>query len=167
MKIKEQRVPLKIVSWSIVILVMAIIFSFSSQIGDQSHQLSSSLTESFIRIIRLILPNFHIDADWFKDMTRKAAHVVLYTVLSLFVLNTLGQYRSHDKWIIFASVGICVLYAITDEIHQLFVQGRGAHVLDVAIDTAGACCGIGLYGVFRCVILRMQWDKQSHVHHNG
>ena len=37
-----------------------------------------------------------------------------------------------------AAVGICVLYAITDEFHQTFVDGRIGTSRDVLIDTAGA-----------------------------
>lgn len=38
----------------------------------------------------------------------------------------------------------CVLYAISDEVHQSFVPGRGAQVKDVLIDSAGAIVGIGM-----------------------
>ena len=38
----------------------------------------------------------------------------------------------------------CSLYAISDEVHQLFVPGRGAQVKDVFIDIAGAAVGIFL-----------------------
>jgi VanZ family protein len=41
----------------------------------------------------------------------------------------------------------CVLYAVSDEVHQLFVPGRGAQVTDVLIDNAGAFVGIGIYEV--------------------
>jgi len=50
------------------------------------------------------------------------------------------------KFILF-SLGICVLYAVSDEVHQLFVPGRGRQVRDVLIDSAGAIVGIGLYRV--------------------
>jgi VanZ family protein len=38
----------------------------------------------------------------------------------------------------------CVLLAILDEIHQIFVPGRSAEVRDVLIDTLGACFGLGI-----------------------
>ena len=37
------------------------------------------------------------------------------------------------------------LYGVSDEVHQLFVPGRGAMVKDVLIDSAGAIVGVGLY----------------------
>ena len=33
------------------------------------------------------------------------------------------------------------LYGITDELHQLFVPGREASVIDVAVDTLGSLLG--------------------------
>ena len=35
-----------------------------------------------------------------------------------------------------------IIYAISDEIHQSFVPGRGPQLLDVIIDTSGASIGI-------------------------
>ena len=34
------------------------------------------------------------------------------------------------------------LYAVTDELHQMFVPGRMGRPLDVAIDALGVACGI-------------------------
>ena len=41
-----------------------------------------------------------------------------------------------------AALGFTVLYAISDEIHQLFIDGRTARFTDVLIDAAGALGGI-------------------------
>jgi VanZ family protein len=43
---------------------------------------------------------------------------------------------------------ICILYAASDEIHQIFVPGKGAHVKDVFIDSAESIVGILAYMVF-------------------
>jgi VanZ family protein len=39
------------------------------------------------------------------------------------------------------AVGIAMLYAATDELHQLFVSERSAQVMDVLIDSAGSLTG--------------------------
>ncbi len=41
--------------------------------------------------------------------------------------------------------GFVILYAVSDEVHQLFVPGRGGQLTDVIIDTAGAGAGLGIY----------------------
>ena len=38
----------------------------------------------------------------------------------------------------------CIIYAIFDEIHQIYVLGRTGKAIDVIIDTLGSCMGITL-----------------------
>lgn len=55
-----------------------------------------------------------------------------------------------------------MIYAVTDEFHQLFVLGRGAQVKDVLIDLVGATTGItiaSLIGMIRKS--RMAQSKQE------
>jgi VanZ family protein len=40
------------------------------------------------------------------------------------------------------ALGISIIYAITDEVHQLFVHGRGGQFSDVCIDAGGALIGV-------------------------
>lgn len=42
------------------------------------------------------------------------------------------------------ALGICILYAISDEFHQLFVPGRGGQIRDVLIDSTGAIVGVAI-----------------------
>jgi len=40
---------------------------------------------------------------------------------------------------------ICLLYAVTDEFHQMFVSGINSLVSDVLTDFAGSLIGIGVF----------------------
>ena len=40
---------------------------------------------------------------------------------------------------------ICVLYAASDEIHQIFVPGRSCRVMDILLDSFGSISGIIIY----------------------
>ena len=40
------------------------------------------------------------------------------------------------------ALGLAALYAISDEVHQHFVEGRHAAALDVLIDATGALVGV-------------------------
>ena len=40
---------------------------------------------------------------------------------------------------------VCILYAVFDELHQIFVPGRGVELRDVLTDSAGAVTGVFLY----------------------
>ena len=49
---------------------------------------------------------------------------------------------------------IAALYAASDEIHQLFVPGRGGQLSDVILDSAGALAGVAAFTVLCWLINR-------------
>jgi VanZ family protein len=65
-------------------------------------------------------------------LIRKAAHFTNYGIL--FWLLIRGPMVGRP----YAALGICVLQAILDEGHQVFVPGRTASLYDVALDSTGA-----------------------------
>jgi len=68
---------------------------------------------------------------------RKLAHLVEFGVLWLLWWRALGY--GDPK----ASIAIALLYAVSDEWHQSFVDGRKGSPVDVAVDAAG----VGLAGL--------------------
>lgn len=59
----------------------------------------------------------------------------------------LAAFRSRDQTIVhavFLAFLVGVIYAITDEIHQVFVPGRVASIYDVVVDGIGITSGIWL-----------------------
>jgi VanZ family protein len=70
---------------------------------------------------------------------RKAGHVFVYFVLSLLVFRGVRGERTgcRLRWV-FEAWLIASAYAVSDELHQWFVPGRGASVADVLIDSAAA-----------------------------
>lgn len=71
----------------------------------------------------------------------------IYLGLGILTINALRRNGTKGyKRIVFA-LPICILYAASDEIHQIFVPGRAAQVKDVFIDSAGASVGILMYWV--------------------
>jgi VanZ family protein len=62
---------------------------------------------------------------------KKTAHILEYTVLFLLWFRALGH-KNPSKALLFS-----VIYAFTDEIHQLFVPGRTGKLRDVGIDSIG------------------------------
>jgi len=72
---------------------------------------------------------------------RKLAHACEYALLGALLLRAL---RSE-----LAAVAAGVAYAITDEIHQIFVAGRVGSPIDVAIDAVGVTVVVGLWRRYR------------------
>ncbi len=133
------------ISWMLVILWMALIFLLSAQPANVSSNLSQRLTEKIIETVKKIVPKVEIDKNIFNHILRKKAHYFSYLVLGVLVLNAFKRTGFNKKKSVGLAFVLCVLYAISDEIHQLFVPGRGGQVTDVLIDTAGICTGIALY----------------------
>lgn len=126
---------------------MLLIFYFSAQPATSSSALSSGITKSLLSQLQGVLP-FLKSSDWafWHTVVRKNAHFSAYLVLALLVhfkLKTLGIRNAKGL-----SLLLCVLYAMTDEFHQLFVPGRSAEIRDVFIDSAGASLGLLLTAVY-------------------
>jgi VanZ family protein len=80
------------------------------------------------------IPGLGTDLGVWDTILRKLAHVTEYAILGALLLRALGREL--------AAFALGLGYAITDEIHQHFVQGRHGAPLDVAIDAGGLLLGI-------------------------
>ena len=88
-----------------------------------------------------------LESEELQFITRKSAHFIGYMILGILAIGLILQYENIYKKPQFAFL-ICVLYAISDEIHQLFVPGRAGQVRDVLIDSSGSFLGIFLVMFF-------------------
>ena len=141
--IMKRNNMLKIISYIVVILWMALIFKLSSQPAVESWKVSGEVTDINIKVIDKLTPNTKFNVNEFNHMVRKNAHFFIYLGLGVLTVNALRK-----KGIVrykYIALLICILYAISDEFHQVFVPGRGPGVKDVLIDSAGALVGILIY----------------------
>lgn len=105
--------------WLPALFMMAAIFAFSSQPGDN-------------------LPDFF---GW-DYVVKKGGHVAGYALLALAYFHWLR----YDKRYYRLAWALAVLYAATDEFHQSFVPGRSPSMFDALVfDNAGALLGLWLY----------------------
>ncbi len=118
------------ISWTAVAVCMGIIFFLSAQNGSGSQ----SLSDNFISFLGLPL--------YFVRTVRKAAHFLEFTGLAVLFFNAL--YRSFGRFRPFLSFFLTAAYAASDEIHQLFVEGRACRIFDFFVDCAGAATGIAV-----------------------
>ena len=135
----------KIISWTAVILWMGFIFHLSHQPATVSNELSTGVTEVIVRTVERVAPNREFDIKRFNHIIRKNAHFFIYLVLGVFVINAFRASGVYGYRGMALALLVCVLYAISDEVHQMFIPGRGPGVKDVLIDSAGATVGIGVY----------------------
>ncbi len=135
----------KILSWVAVLLWMVLIFNLSSQVAEQSNQLSTRITKVIVETVEKVAPNAEFDMKSFNNRLRKHAHFFAYLILGILVSKVLRRSGVYGYRSVIIALGICILYAISDEVHQLFIPGRGGQVKDVIIDSAGASVGIAVY----------------------
>lgn len=102
----------------------------------------------------------HIANEVLQPIVRKLAHFSIYTLLGFLTMNYAltdkkdntiyytnekcwaQQSKKHRNTMILYSWLFGTLYAVTDEIHQLFIQGRSCEFRDVCIDSLGVLTGI-------------------------
>lgn len=137
----------KVVPWLLVILWMSLIFYLSHQPVAESNRLSRGITEKIIEAAEKIDSSKDFNLGRINHILRKNAHFFAYLVLGIFVVNGLRSSGVVGIKSIGFAIVICVLYAISDEVHQLFVPGRGGQVKDVLIDSVGSISGVMIYGI--------------------
>lgn len=139
----------KVLSWLLAILWMWLIFFQSHKPATESNSLSKGVTEVIVETVEKIDPDIDIDIRNFNHILRKNAHFFSYLILSILVANALESSGLNGYRLMVLAILICVIYAITDEFHQLFVPGRGGQIKDVIIDSVGALVGILIYNFRR------------------
>lgn len=115
----------KILSIVFLIFWCFLIFYFSNQPGSVSDVSSGVI----VNIIKKIIPgNYHT----ITFIVRKLAHVSIYFILYLLTFNSFKRFNVSKYAFYF-----CLLYAVSDEIHQLFIVNRSCELRDILIDTTG------------------------------
>lgn len=131
----------------LAIIWMLVISAFSSRTGDLSAADSGRIG---MLVGQIFVPGFE---GWSQEKQnefaekvdypiRKTAHATEYAILGMLLV---GAYTDREKgriarllipWL------IGTIYAVTDEIHQLFVPGRSGQISDVCLDSVGVLIGV-------------------------
>jgi hypothetical protein len=114
--------------WGPAVLIMAAIAIFSAQ-------------------PKVALPDY---GGW-DLVVKKGGHLAGYAVLAVAYLWALtfrpevgGLSGTARGPVLLGALVLAALYGASDELHQAFVPGRGASVIDVGIDALGASVGLAL-----------------------
>jgi VanZ family protein len=82
-------------------------------------------------------PDLGTDLGTIDLVGRKLVHMAEYALLFFLWWRALRTVTPRSQAIALA-LAISIGYAVTDEFHQSFVEGRNGNLVDVAIDTVGA-----------------------------
>ena len=140
---------------------MVFIFMMSSAGKDESNSQSGAvcefICEHFVEGYEEMAPEEQIQMQQkISFPVRKCAHLSEYAVLGALMTLTAASWRREDEETmrtgetpggtvrILPVLAAGFLYAVSDEIHQIFVPGRSGEPRDVLIDTSGVLIGICL-----------------------
>ena len=132
----------KIITFILIVLWMILIFYFSNQVSDESSKLSGGLTHKILEAIHMLDGKTLEEQLTIETLIRKLAHFFLYALGGILILVHINLYKITDNNKVIISWILGTTYAITDEIHQLFVPGRSGEIRDVFIDSLGIIIGI-------------------------
>ena len=141
-----------LVFWVLSVVCMGVIFWFSSRTANESNEQSNV----FVQWLESLFGKNEI---W-VFIVRKSAHCLEFTGLCLLLSSAL--YFTREKLSLHWAVLITSLYAVTDEVHQTFVDGRSCEFRDWVIDTVGALIGaLGFYVIYKVITLIINKRKKK------
>lgn len=129
-----------------MLLWMFLIFLMSSFDATESANQSNFIVNIITNIFKI--ENIEV----LSFIIRKLAHFTEYLILGFLTINMLNKNDISKKYLI--SILICLIYATSDEIHQIFVPGRACQIRDVLIDSIGSITGVYLYKLINTKILK-------------
>ncbi len=126
-----------------------LIFKFSKLFVQQFEELDASSKVAFVEAMQFIV--------------RKSAHFLIYAFLGFNVAGAFSTFKIQFNGLFISSLVFSLVYAISDEVHQLFVKGRSCEVRDVLIDLFGALAGICLFLLIATLILKKKYTDSNSV----
>ena len=148
---KAKRTVKAVIFWILTVAVMGAIFLFSCETGDESAALSGNFLELIIEYIGNVVSH---------NVLRKLAHFTEYAALGFFLCGAI--YHTFSKRKFYIPLIPCVLYAVSDEIHQYFVPERSCRIFDVFIDSCGSSVGILIFLLILIIINKHNGKKRMH-----
>lgn len=127
-----------VIFWILSLICMGIIFYMSSNTSTESSAQSGRI---------LIWLKELIKVQWLSDfIVRKSAHFLEFAGLSLLLCGAFTCSCGRKKM----ALGLVTAsaYAATDEIHQIFVDGRSCQFSDWLLDSCGALIGLVFFALF-------------------
>lgn len=142
-----------IVTFTLLLLTIAFIWGNSLLSGQQSHNVSSTVTEKVVTVVEKTL-DIEVEPNFIEFIVRKSAHFIEFFILGLLIKSSLSC-----KFIFSSLFGISV--ASIDEFIQIFSLDRGPSITDICIDSCGAVLGIIVYTIILLLINKICSKKFS------
>lgn len=113
---------------------MIFIFMESAMPGDASSSQSHAIVDFLYTLFSIPFQY----QDMISFIVRKCAHMCEYMILILLLYYGFQKNKIQHLYLPFL---ISLIYACSDEFHQLFIAGRAGQIQDVMIDSIGILIG--------------------------
>jgi VanZ family protein len=158
---------LKHISWLPAVIMMILIYSFSAKPAVESNESSLTIANDLLSVYEKVSDN-RLEAEnrlnvlkILNYVVRKGAHFTEYAILAAAFMLYFLLTKQRKRLIILLSVAFAAIYAVSDEIHQLFIPGRSGQIKDVLIDTAGAVMGASVFYFLTVLVNRANKKKKT------
>lgn len=155
----------KIISFIVVLLWMGTVFYFSHQPGVGSSNTSKTVATKIVQIIdykeKMGQEQRNEMINKVDPYLRKIAHYSIYLVGGFIIANAMRNKTTKEGKLILSAGAIGVMYAITDEIHQLYIAGRSGRLVDILIDSLGVFTGVVLFLILSILVQRIKNRKMK------
>lgn len=152
MNIKIQRIIFAILTLAIFVTI----FIFSNQNGNLSGSTSRGFTKKIIEMLQIDRNLSESEKEELIEnsqfVIRKLAHFTIYTVAGINIFGFFNTFDIKKKNKILCALLTGAVYAMLDEIHQMFSGGRTASIKDVCIDSCGVMLGICIFLIFNKIV---------------
>ena len=165
-----QQPWVRILTTLLTLFMMGFIFFMSMEDAEKSDKTSGVISE---KVTHVVYPDYETYAPAKKisifnsvqHVVRKIAHFSEYMMLGLCLRLCLEswfglRFRGKKTLYFLAWLG-GTLYAVTDELHQLAIDGRSGQWTDVMIDSGGVLTGVLLSALLICLIGRMTRKRRA------
>lgn len=129
---------LKIVSWMLVIINIALILALTLQDAATTVQLSTETRDVVVQITNT--PVEVARQSWWYVNIRKLGHIPEYLALGLTM--TFAWYVTRGKVLYWRSLFLCALVSVSDQIIKGFLPTREFDATDLPFDFVGYVVGI-------------------------
>ena len=159
------ELEIKRIMFAILIIVTCIIiFIFSSQDAEKSGLTSSGFIRKIIEITRITNDLNEEEKETLIEscqfVVRKLAHFSIYAILGINTIGFVSTYKNLKlKTQIIVTVLFGAMYALSDEFHQMFSNGRTASLKDVCIDSVGVLFGVAIFLIMKKTIKKLNTKK--------
>lgn len=146
-----------------IVILCCVIFRFSAAQGNKSSHTSERVASIILNVIYKdnAVFNSEVMVKAIQPIVRKVAHFSIYFLLGFLMMCCASTFKGSKAYKFDISVILCMLYAASDELHQLFVPGRSGEITDVCLDSVAATFGVLLVLLVMTIINKIKKAKDD------